>query len=144
MWKLYGTSASLKCSLAVFCSAATRFCGVQLFSHFSFIFACVYSHREFLSTKQLKHQGVEMDSAFQVNKYTWQEPKGGLWRGMTPKFELEVDERNGFLLSISTQLFKGSAQLSLQRANILLGVQMLLSKVTRPHTARSTSSSVIQ
>mmetsp|Transcript_36196 Transcript_36196/g.64758 ORF Transcript_36196/g.64758 Transcript_36196/m.64758 type:complete len:432 (-) Transcript_36196:276-1571(-) len=91
--------------------------------------ADVEALREFLSTKQLKHQGVEMDSAFQVNKYTWQEPKGGFWRGMTPKFELEVDERNGFLLSISTQLYKGSAQLSLQRANILLGVQMLLSKV---------------
>lgn len=83
----------------------------------------------FLASKQLKHQGVEMDSAFQINKYAWQEPGGGIWRNIKPKFDLEVDNRNGYLLGIATQVHKGAGEHSLRRANILLGVQLHVFRV---------------
>lgn len=60
--------------------------------------------RAFLARKQLKNQSSEVDSNVQVNKYGWQEKRGGVWLQVAPKFELEVDERHCFLLSIATQV----------------------------------------
>jgi len=85
--------------------------------------------RLYLSGKQLKNQTSEVDASVQINKYGWQEAAGGFWGSVPPKFELEINERHGFLLCIYAQVYKREGSLPLARAQLLLVVDLHLAGV---------------
>uniref|UniRef100_A0A061SEX3 Uncharacterized protein n=1 Tax=Tetraselmis sp. GSL018 TaxID=582737 RepID=A0A061SEX3_9CHLO len=87
------------------------------------------SLRMYLYSKNLKNQGFEVNAQSQINKYGWIENPGNVFGSVPPKFELEVDERYAFLLSLHVQVYKRRRAMSLKRAQLLLLLDLYLASV---------------
>lgn len=68
---------------------------------------------EYLKLKDIKAVDIGEDEKSTVKKYTWVEVEDkAKWKGISPRFDVVVDERYGFILSAFIQVSKRQCELS--------------------------------